>query len=529
MKGLIYLYQRTIANRVKKALKRPMTYVWALVFILYAVLIYGSFNMIIKDAKIATPENLVTVLSCVILTILPSNVISYSKRHGLLFRPSETHFVFQSPVSPKIILMFTGVKSFIGNIVLGIVVCIGGIYWFHASVWQTLLYFLFFVIFESILEASIIIFCYGNERLHEKFFKGLTIVLYAFMAIMVGIGVYLLMTRKAEFAVIREYLSIPIIQLIPIVGWNIAVAHLIFLGPNIINVIGTLLLLITTIVMLIAAIKMKCTGEYFEDAAKFAEDYQTKRKEAQEKGVVSIGFGKKKKYRNASVEYKGNYARAIYFRQLLEYKKNKTFIFGWNTLLCFGIGIAIGVYGYMNDVEKAFGPGKVFVIPGVIAYMIFIFSGYATKWSKELENPYTYLIPDSPLKKVWYSTKIEHIRAVIDGILITLPGAVVFGISPVLTVLTVLLYICLMANRLYYGMLADVMIGKRFGNTGKTLIKMLLQGIAMGVAIVVAVVGYYVGGIEVGFFLMILVMGLLTFAGAAGASVSFMKMEVLDI
>lgn len=483
--------------------------------------------MTIKESNIAAPENFVTVLSCAILFILPSNVISYGRRKGLLFRQSEVHFLFPAPVSPKAILMFTGVKSFAMNILLGIVAFIAGIYWFHAGILQATIYFIFFVVFESILEASIIIFCYGNEKLHEGFFKGLTAVMYAFMAVMVGIGIYLLMTRGAEFATIREYLAMPVVQLIPIVGWNIAVAHLIFVGPNVVNIIGTVLFLVSTVGMFLMAKKMKCTGEYFEDAMNFAEEYQVKRENAK-KGVVSMSFGKEKKYKDASVEYKGNYAKAIYFRQMLEYKKNKTFIFGWNTLLCLGIGVVIAVYGYLNDIDTEFGAGKVFVIPAIAAYMVFLFSGYATKWSKELENPYTFLIPDSPLKKVWYSTKIEHIRAVVDGILITLPGAVVFGISPVLAVLTVLLYVCLMANRLYYGMLADAILGKSLGSTGKTFLKMFLQGIAMCIAIVVAVAGGFALGVEVGFFLMVLVMGLLTFAGAAGASVSFTKMEVLD-
>lgn len=172
--------------------------------------------------------------------------------------------------------------------------------------------------------------------------------------------------------------------------------------------------------------------------------------------------------------------------------------------------------GYFNHAVDELGPAKVFIIPGVASYVVFIFSGYATKWSKELENPYTYLIPDTPLKKLWYATKIEHIRAIVDGILITLPGAVVFGISPVLTVLTVLLYVCLQANRLYYGMLADALIGNLLGNTGRTLIKVLLQGIAIFIGIIAAAVAGIFISVEAGFFMMIVVMGLLTFAGAAG-------------
>ena len=261
---------------------------------------------------------------------------------------------------------------------------------------------------------------------------------------------------------------------------------------------------------------------------KFADEYQAI-KEKQKKGVASVPWlEKRRKFEQASVEYKGVYAKAIYFRQMLEYKKNPTFIFGWNTLLCLGLGIVIAAIGYFHDAASQFGAGKIFIIPAVVSYVVFIFSGYATKWSKELENPYTYLIPDTPLRKLWYDTKIEHIRAIIDGILVTLPGAVVLGIGPVLTVLTVLLYICLQANRLYYNMFADALVGKTLGNTGRSLVKILFQGIAIFIGIMAAVMGGVFLGVEAGFFVMILVMGLLTFAGAAAASVSFSRMEVLE-
>lgn len=196
--------------------------------------------------------------------------------------------------------------------------------------------------------------------------------------------------------------------------------------------------------------------------------------------------------------------------------------------MCFGLGIGIAVVGYFNDMFHEFGEAKIFIIPGVVAYVTFIFSGYATKWSKELENPYTYLIPDTALKKVWYATKIEHYRSFVDGILVTIPGAIVFGLNPILTILTVLLYICLQANRLYFGMLSDALIGNLLGNTGRSLVKVLFQGLAMGAGAMAAVIAGLFLGVEAGFFIMILVMGLLTFAGAAVASVSFTRMEVTD-
>jgi hypothetical protein len=303
---------------------------------------------------------------------------------------------------------------------------------------------------------------------------------------------------------------------------------MIFLGADTVNIIGMGLFLVSTVLMFLTAWRMECTGAYYEDTMKFADEYQARR-EKQKKGVASIPWLEKhRKFKQASVEYKGSYAKAIYFRQMLEYKKNPTFIFGWNTLLCLGIGILIGAVGYFNDAVNEFGPAKIFIVPGVASYVIFIFSGYATKWSKELENPYTYLIPDTPLKKLWYATKIEHFRAIADGILITLPGAVTLGIGPALTVLTILLYVCLQANRLYYGMLADALVGNTLGNTGRNLVKILFQGLAIFIGIIAAVVAGILISVEAGFFAMIVVMGLLTFAGAAAASVSFTKMEVLE-
>ncbi len=528
MKGLIYLYQRTITNRIKKALKRPVTYIMAVFILLYVLLICNSLNMMVEDGNFGSAENFVTILSILVFVLIPSNLVSYAKRKGLLFRPSEVHFVFSSPVSPKKVLMFAGVKSFSMNILIGIAVAVAGVALFGSSLLQAFSYFLFFVVFESILEASAIIFCYGNEKLTEKFFKGLVIAMYLFMAAIVGIAAYFMITREPSFGLLQEFFSMPAIQLVPVVGWNVAAIRLIFLGPDTVSMAGTALFLISTVLMFLAAWRMECTGDYYEDAMKFADEYQERRAK-QKKGVASVPWLEKhRKFRRASVEYKGSYAKAIYFRQMLEYKKSPTFIFGWNTLLCFGIGILIGAVCYFNDAIQEFGPGKIFIVPGVACYIVFIFSGYATKWSKELENPYTYLIPDTPLKKMWYATKIEHFRAAADGLLITLPGAVVLGLSPALSVLTVLLYICLQANRLYYGMLADALIGNLLGNTGRTLIKTFLQGIAIGIAAGAAVIAGILVSVEAGFFAMIVMMSALTFAGAAAASVSFAKMEVLD-
>ena len=134
MRGLIYIYQRTIANNIKRALKRPVTYLWLAFGAAYMGMVFFGFQSMIQEGDFGTPENIVAVLSIIIFAMIPGNIISYSKRKGLLFRPSEVHFVFSAPVSPKMVLMFEGAKSFLGNLVIGVLIVICGGLWFHIAI-----------------------------------------------------------------------------------------------------------------------------------------------------------------------------------------------------------------------------------------------------------------------------------------------------------------------------------------------------------------------------------------------------------
>lgn len=522
---MIYLYHRTIVNRLKKALRRPVTYIYVVGIAAYLIMMISAFGSMAMNFGINSPQGFATILSLGIFYLLPADIISYSKRKGLLFRPSEVHFVFPSPEIPKKILLFAGMKSFLVLVVTAILVVVFGIFYFGMDPWRMGVFFLFFAILENTLEGCMIVICYGNETLPTALFKVITGLLYAMMAVFSLVAIYMLSTRGIHAAVINEYLSLPIIQIIPIIGWAIAFVQLIILGPTTVNVICTVLYCSMVVLLLIYARKMKCTGEFYEDAMTFADDYQLRRSKAK-KGEIT--FGKKKYMKKATVEYKGTYAKAIYYRQMLEYKKNRFFIFGWNSLLCLGIGVAIAVVAYFTDLQTELAAGVVFIIPTAMAYLLFMFSGYATKWSKELQNPYTYLIPDSGIRKLWFATKIEHQRAMVDGCLITIPGAIILGLNPIVAILTVMIYVCLSANRLYMNMLAEAIIGNVMGATGKNILKMILQALAMTFSIIAAVALGITLGYIAGFIGMIIVTIVITFAGAFGASIAFDRMESYD-
>lgn len=519
MNGMTYIYARTVKNRVRAALRKPITYIYLVFGIGYFVVVLGALAGMVVKSSLAEPEGFAVVLIGWSLFTIPANLLTYAKRKGLLFRPSDTHFLFTAPVSPKAVLIYAQVKNMLLGILVGIMLTVAGFAVFHAPLISVLIYFIFSCILENIFETAVMLLLYGNERLSERSIKLICRIIWLMVIGALVFAFYIFYQNGISWETVKIFLAHPGLQSIPIIGWNIAVIRLLFIGPDTVNVVCTVLYLLTVAVLSFLALRMKSQGQYYEDAAKFADDYQ-EAKQKKAKGETAR-LGKKKKYGNATVQYKGSGAKAIFYRQLLEYKKNKTFIFSIMTLVCLAAGIGMAFFGVRENM-RAYG---IFVIPGVASYMVFCFSSIATKWSKEMENPYTYLLPDTPVRKLWYATLWEHIRSFIDGCLITFPPGIVMGLSFIQMILLVIVYVCLQANKLYINVLAEVLVGNVLGNTGKQLFRMLLQAIVISGGIGFCVLGFIMGGIELGFTLMIIYTVFLTVCVGLGASFAFVRIE----
>lgn len=521
MNAVFYLYRRTFANRLKKALHKPITYFYIALIVLYIFMIPYSFKLMFASMGLDTPEGMVALFTIFAFWVIPANLIAYAKRKGLLFRGSDVHFLFPSPVTPKKILLYAHVKTLLTTLVFSIALTFLGMYIFRIVWWKMLLYFAFSVVLENLLEGSIMLLLYGSERLHEKSRKLATAGAYLLVGVLVLMGIYTYIVKGLSLESVLWFLHSDMIQFVPIIGWYVAVVHLLFIGPTVVNLICSALYLLMIMIALYAALRMKCTGEYFEDAIKFAEDYE-EILSSKRQGRMDVRFGKKKKFGKASVTYKGGFAKALFYRQLLEYKKNKFFIFDSYTLvsLIAGVGIA---WLYLS--KKSFGSMGDFVLPGAISYVVLIFTAYSGKWGKELNSPYTFMIPDSPFRKLWYATLMQHIQAAINGCLFVLPGAFVMGMKPITTVLCIIFFIVLNAGKLYIVVVSRVLVGNLLGRTGQQLFQMFLQGLAIAIPILGAVLGFMLGGLDGAYLLMDLLLLAETVGLMVWAALGFNRME----
>lgn len=525
MGAIGYLYRRTLVNRIKKALKKPLTYVYLVFVLFYLVVVPFSFKVLMDEYGGASPGGMAVVLTVFGFWLLPTNLISYAKRKGLTYRNSDIHFLFPSPVNPKQVLLYAHIKTLLLQVIINLVVAIGGALLFHVEFWRMAIYFFFALVIENLLEGSIMMFVYGSEALSEKQRKWIVRLSYALILAFVLMAFYTYLTQGLSMESVVGFLHSDMVQMVPITGWYIAVIHLLFMGPTVVNVIGTVLYAVFTAVMVTVVIRMKCTGEYYEDAIKFAEDYEEALQKSKE-GGTSVRVGKKQKFGKASVIWKGTGAKALFHRQLLEYKKSRFFIFDASTLVALLAGIGV-VYFYVSEGgftgdEAILGE---FILPGIAAYIIFIFSTMNGKWAKELKSPYTYLIPDSPFKKLMNATALQHVQSLVNACLLMIPGSVVMGVSPVIVVLSIVFYVLLSANKLYALAVAEIVAGNVLGITGKQLLQLFIQGIAISTGILGAVLGYSIGGLMLAYVLMDVFLLLFTGIFAVISALNFERLE----
>ncbi len=521
MGAIGYLYRRLWANWVKKALHKPVTYVYIVFILFYLSVVPFSLSTIAEQFGINSPEGMVLVLTVLAFWAVPANLVAYAKRKGLVYRNSDVHFLFPAPVSPKRVLLYAHVRTLLMQVLLNLFAVACGVIMFRVELWRLGVYVVFSLLVENVMEACMMLLLYGSERLEEKHRKWIVAAAYGLIGILVVIGIWYYLQQGLNGAMAAAFLNSDGVKMVPVVGWYISVIHLLFGRVTTVGIVGAVLYFCLLAVVVTAALRMKCTGAFYEDAAKFAEDYEEVLAN-QRQGGTRMRIGKRQKFGRASVKWKGTGAKAIFYRQLLEYKKKKYFIVDVNMVFALLAGIVIA---WLYVREGGFNGIEDYVIPMASAYVTFIFTTLNGKWAKELKSPYTYMIPDSAFHKLLNATAIQLIQALVNGLLITVPGAVVMGMPPVAAVLCVIACATLSANKLYALAVAEIAVGGTLGTVGKQLFQLFIQGFVIFGAVLGAVLGNMMGGVTPAYGMMVLVLLLFTGGFMVIAALNFYKME----
>ena len=272
MRALLYLTKRSMINNLKKAVKKPLTLLVVLACAAYAVFLAVMLAELAVQMKFDSAKGMVIILTVWSLYLFLLNFMSYASRKGILFRPAHAHFIFNAPVDPKVVLIHGAWMNYLSSVVFFLIFIIAGITVFDVSPWRILL-FAGICICNLALEISLMVCLYSSERISEKAREWIGRGIKVFLLMVTGLIVLYFWKKGVSFAAVSAFFDWPILRMIPIIGWEISAFHLILLSPDLLNAAGMVLYLLTTILLVILAYRMPCNGDYYEDAAKFADTY----------------------------------------------------------------------------------------------------------------------------------------------------------------------------------------------------------------------------------------------------------------
>ena len=104
MSAIWYLYKKSLKNWAKKAIKKPMTYLYLVLILFYGLMLPFSMNLLLSEYGMDTPATMAAACSVVVFWLIPANMISYVKRKGLLYKKGDvlaTTVVYPTPPQSK--------------------------------------------------------------------------------------------------------------------------------------------------------------------------------------------------------------------------------------------------------------------------------------------------------------------------------------------------------------------------------------------------------------------------------------------
>lgn len=459
MNSALLLHMRyTVINSVKSFVKKPLRLIIGIIAITYFIFLPFMFKDMIEILNLNNNIGFLIIYSVLTIYIMMPVTLSYFKRSGINFKKPDTNFMFATPIPPKQILFYGIFKQIYLQVVMMIIVTISAIFIFNLSPFLTILYFLISSVFSSFLDYSIAIIMYGSERISEEAKKKIKYFVYATLIIFTSLLAYTIAQKGFSVESIYSLIQSPLLIIVPIFGWKIGFASLMFTGFNVYNVISTVLYFLGSLLLLYIAYNMECTGEYYEDAMIFAEK-QANIIKKQGKQSFLEAFGKKKKIHKVEANIKGSKAKVIFYKQLIEKRRSNRFFIKFSDLV-FLVASIVGGIIFINDSIDA----NIFyaTVCGLAMYSV-IFFNQSNKWLEEFNHYFIYVIPDSVFSKLWYSTLLENLNNILKACFLTIPAGIIIGVSLETIILTIITQVAFQTMIVYKLILEEGYVGSKVG------------------------------------------------------------------
>ncbi|MBU3135116.1 putative ABC exporter domain-containing protein [Clostridium gasigenes] len=436
LKILLYLDFLKIKNGLLDAIHNPLIFLKifgpAIFFLVFFLIFSGNYSNTDNLSNITfTISNIVYTqvlggiaifASILILGVFSFYLCDYTPKN---FTLSDIQYLFPSPLNNKIILFYSMVKSaikgvgmFFLSIIFLIVILVSKTNISLVGLIPVAIGFFFILLF--FISLSYLLFAIKVKTGLEKELKLISRIFTGLLFILISYYIYKLYTYEFDISLFLKDIGSSYLISIPIISSISKFSSLILMQTLVPPILDLLFLL--SLIILNCYIFTILNVDYYEDIANSVSDLNEKIKVAK----ASRGFNYNTQVENkikkvnigiSSKERTG--VMALYWKCSVARKRRQTSI---KKYLVFALNIAISIGGAYATL-KGYQLIALVSISVSTLYGVLIFTA-ASELPRELKNLYIYLIPGSPIAKI-FATLLDEILLLVIRITIMFVPSIV--------------------------------------------------------------------------------------------------------
>jgi hypothetical protein len=413
MTALLYLFFTRLKNRLREMLRKPGQLVYIILMLALLVFVISS-----GGTEVAAGERPITEFYAICFVLFFAmfmlSVYKGLSTGGSFYTMSDVNFLFPAPISPRRILTYGLIRQLGTSLLIGFFILYqyGLLREFYGITPADLL-----VVF---LGYGLTLFCgqlsamalYSYSSHDDQKQTRLRVVFYGIILVVAAVIAYPWLTSSLEAAV--SVVNSTAMHCVPVVGWIAAITTGLLSGNWLAVALGLLGVLLFS-VLVILSMRKQGSG-FYEDVLQATELSHSALMAAKEGGTTettpkNIKVGKMGFSR-------GSGATAFYYKHKIETRRGRFLLFQGTTIMFIIMAIAFSYF--MQDI----GSMGIFTM---ITYFQ-LFSTVSGRWAREFLQPYIYLVPDNPVKKLIWLCREQINQISLEAVIIILSVGLIMGL-----------------------------------------------------------------------------------------------------
>ena len=460
MSALKYLFFTNIKNTIKDLKNHPAKLVLVIFFVALIGLVIFTSNIETKASnEFRNAQELYAGIFALFAASFILNAMTGFSSGASFYSMADISLLFMSPISSKKILIYGLIKQMGTSLWIGFFL----FYqygWMHNTyglgIYGLIAIFIGYCItmFCAQLTALTIYSYTSNNEGLKKILKTSIVALCSIVVILIIKDA--LFTDSNKLTAIVESANATWISFIPVVGWLKAST----VGIMTFDFINVAICLIATVAYVIVLVLLvaRTNSDFYEDVLQ-ATEVSFSAITAKKEGKIS-DTPKNVKLGKTGIN-KGFGPNVFFYKHMLENRRTGLFFIDRTSLIFIALCIFFSLF--MKE-SKSIIPTFAFA-----TYMQ-VFNVAMGRWIRELTQPYIYMIPESPFKKLICAAKENIFKIIVEAIILFIPVGIMLQ-APISEVI-----ICIIA-RIGFGILfmsGNILIERVLGTlTSKTLIVFL--------------------------------------------------------